>query len=247
MKVSIITPTYNSEKYIEDCIKSVILQDYQNIEYIIVDGNSTDGSLNIINKYKSKIQIIISEPDSGIYEAINKGILNATGDIIGILNSDDYFISSNVISTIVKKFAQTNTSIILANINYVNNDGVIKRKYSIKYFKPWMFRFGFQPAHPAFYSYKTNYLKYGLYNTNYKISSDFDLMLNFILLNKIKYSYLDETIINMRLGGISNKNFKNKIVLNNEILHSLNKNKIFSNIFFIYSKYLFKWVSFIFK
>jgi glycosyltransferase involved in cell wall biosynthesis len=158
LKVSIVTVAYNSQQHIEDTIKSVLSQSYNKIEYIIIDGASKDNTINIVNKYKDKISCIISEPDKGIYDAMNKGIDNATGDIIGFLNSDDIFYDNEVVANIVNGFDEK-TDCIIANIAFVKSSDLnsITRKYSSNKFKPYWFRFGHMPPHPSFYARNTVY------------------------------------------------------------------------------------------
>ena len=152
MKISIITATYNSAATIKDTLTSVNNQDYPNIEHIIIDGNSSDNTLDIVREYGKKVTTIISEPDKGIYDAMNKGIRVATGDIVGILNSDDFFTSDDIISTVALTFNNNNIDALYGDIHFVNPDNLDKtvRYYSSKIFKPSLFRFGFMPAHPSF-------------------------------------------------------------------------------------------------
>ena len=249
MIVSIITATFNSEKYLRSCIESVIEQDYLDIEYIIVDGKSTDSTLEIIKLYKSKISTWISEPDQGIYDAINKGIMLAKGDIVGILNSDDLFFDKNVVSRIVNAFKNIDTEIIFADIDFIenyNNKKVI-RHYSSKHFKPWMFRFGFQPAHPTFYTYRKNFDQYGYYRTDLKIAGDFELLLRFVYKRGLSYKYINDSWVKMRIGGASTSGIKSIIKLNKEILIACRMNNLYTNIFLIYLKYAIKWWGFVFK
>lgn len=214
IKVSIITACYNSEKTIQDTINSVKNQTYKNIEHILVDGYSTDSTLEIIKKYNeiNKNVVYISEKDKGIYDAMNKGIKLATGDIIGILNSDDFFSSNNIIEKIVNMFIKNKCDGIYGNINYVDITDLnfIKRKWVAgkgKFENGWSF------GHASMYLYKKVYEKYGLYKTNYRISSDYDLMLRLHMIDsKIEFSYLDDFIVTMRNGGESTKNLKSNYI-----------------------------------
>jgi glycosyltransferase involved in cell wall biosynthesis len=247
MKVSIITVTYNSARYLQECIDSVYEQEYEEIEHIIVDGNSIDNTLEIINRNITKISNYVSEPDSGIYEAINKGIKMATGDIVGILNSDDTFTDRSVVRRIVDGFANS-IEIVFANVDFISSKtGKIVRHYSSKQFSPWMFRFGFMPAHPSFYSYRRNFEKYGFYRVDMKISGDFELLLRYLNINKLSYKYFDDTWVNMRIGGVSTSGYKSITLLNREIEKACKINGIYTNSLLIYSKYIIKWKSFIIK
>lgn len=242
MKISIITATYNSGLTLRDTIHSVLSQSYPDIEYIIVDGGSKDNTLEIINEYKDKITKVISEPDKGIYDAMNKGISMATGDVIGILNSDDFFTSGNVVENIVKAFESSDIDAVFGDIHFVKPDNLNKpvRHYTSSIFKPALFRFGFMPAHPSFYVKRTCYEKYGLYDLNYKIASDYDLLIRFLYVNRIKYKYLNMDFVTMRVGGASTENMKSRVVLNKEIVRACRKYGIYTNLFILSLKYFYK-------
>jgi glycosyltransferase involved in cell wall biosynthesis len=243
LKISIITVTFNSDKFLEETILSVKNQNYKNIEYILIDGDSKDNTINIIKKYSNFINIFITEKDNGIYDAMNKGLLLATGDIIGFLNSDDIYFDNNVLSNIVNNFT-SNIECIYGNIVYVDNKNTnnIKRKYFSKYFKPKYFQYGFMPAHPSFYAKKELYNKVGLFKLGYKISADFDFLLRALLVHKAIYKFVDMTFVRMRNGGVSTE-LKNKILLNHEIYVSCFENNIKTNKFKIYLKYIIKLIS----
>lgn len=218
IKITIITVAYNAEDYIEDTIKSVMMQDYDNIEYIIIDGASTDNTVNICNKYKDQISKIISEPDKGIYDAMNKGIENATGDIIGILNADDFYAYPSVVSDVVNLFESNKSNAVYADLNYVKQDDVteITRKWISKAYKPNAFLKGWMPPHPTFFLEKSCYDKYGTYSLELKSAADYELMLRMIHKHQISVSYLNKTTTHMRLGGVSNASFKNRLKANKE-------------------------------
>ena len=241
MKVSIITACYNSEKTIKDTIDSVLSQTYKDIEYIIIDGNSTDKTKEIVLSYSNHIKFI-SEPDNGIYDAINIGIKISNGDIVGILNSDDFFPNINVVNKIVTSFLTdyNNIDLIFGDISFVNNNNKIIRHYSAKNFTNKLFRFGMMPPHPSVYIKREIYLQYGFYKTYYKIASDFELLLRYLVVNKLRYLYVNHTIVYMRFGGVSNNSFKNRLLLNQEIFKACKSNKLFSNYIFIYSKYIIR-------
>ncbi|RZK40534.1 MAG: glycosyltransferase [Pedobacter sp.] len=250
MKVSLISVTYNSEKYIRSCIESVIAQSYKDVEYIIVDGASTDSTIQIVESYGAAINHIISEPDKGIYDAINKGIKVASGDVIGILNSDDFLSNQHVLKQIADEFIKNkNLDAIYADVAFVErtNGEKVLRYYSSQKFRPWMFRFGFQPAHPTFYAKKSVFEKFGLYRIDMKIAGDFELLARFISRNKIRVKYIKQQFVNMRIGGVSTSGLKSVVLLNSEIINALKINKIYTNKVFVYSKYLFKWWGYVFK
>jgi glycosyltransferase involved in cell wall biosynthesis len=218
MKVSIITISYNSVSTIEDTIKSLINQDYAQIEYIIIDGCSGDGTVEIINRYKSNIDYFISEKDKGIYDAMNKGLNIATGDIIGILNSDDVYPNNQIISKVVEIFSKTSSDAVYGDLVYVKIDDLnsITRRWISGHYKEGMFLKGWMPPHPAFFVKKQVYQKFGFFNTDFKISADYEIMLRFIHKNKISISYLPEVIVKMREGGENNINISNRIQANKE-------------------------------
>ena len=218
MKVSIITISYNSAETIEDTIKSVVGQDYSNIEYIIIDGASKDETLSIIGKYKDKISKVVSERDKGIYDAMNKGVENATGDIIGILNSDDYYYDESVISEVVRLFEKEHTDGLYADLVYVDradSDKVIRYWKSGEY-QPGKFLKGWMPPHPTFFVKKEVYEKFGLYSTDLRSAADYEFMLRVIHKHNISLSYMPRILTKMRVGGMSNVSLKNRWKANME-------------------------------
>lgn len=242
MKISIITATYNSALTIKDTIDSVLAQNYPDIEHIIVDGVSKDNTLDIVKSYGDKIAKIISEPDKGIYDAMNKGIQAATGDIVGILNSDDFFTSEDVIATVAKTFEKNNIDALYGDVHFVNPDNLKKsvRYYSSAIFRPALFRYGFMPAHPSFYMKKECYEKFGLYSLDYKIASDYDLLIRYLYKEKINYKYVKKDFVTMRTGGVSTENFQSRVTLNKEIVRACKKYGIYTNIFLLSLKYFYK-------
>ncbi|MFM1931243.1 MAG: hypothetical protein RL226_546, partial [Bacteroidota bacterium] len=216
MKVSIITITYNSASTVEDTIQSVLSQDYPNIEYIIVDGASKDNTLQIVEKYASRIQTVISEPDKGIYDAMNKGVQAATGDVIGILNSDDFYSDEHVISDVVEKFRSSSADAVYADLVYVDRAETSKiiRYWKAGDYKPGLFRRGWMPPHPTFFVKANAYERYGLYSLQLKSAADYELMLRFIHKYKVNIAYLSRVITHMRDGGESNVSFKNRLRAN---------------------------------
>ena len=240
MKVSIITITYNSEKYLEECIISIRNQTYKNIEYIIIDGDSNDNTKEIINKYKEDVSIYLSEKDRGIYDAINKGIEKSTGDIIGLLHSDDFLHDSNVIKRVVNSFVN-DIDCVYADSFYITQISNKKtRFYSSSNFANWKFRIGIMPSHPTLYFNSEVLKKYPLYNLKYKIASDFDLVLRHFILYKTKSKYIKDIWVIMREGGISTLGFRSKLKITNEVLESCKVNNIYTNKLLLSVRYLFK-------
>jgi glycosyltransferase involved in cell wall biosynthesis len=240
LKFSIITVSFNSSQTIPNTVNSVLAQTFPNLEYIIIDGASSDGTQAIVKSFGNKITKFISEPDQGIYDAINKGIRHASGDIIGILNSDDVFYNDTVIEKVAKVFESENPDAIYGDVQFVDHNGSVVRYYSSKRFSPGKFRFGFMPAHPSFYAKRELFEKYGNYKTDYLIAADYELLIRFLYVNKIKTRYIEMPFVSMLKGGVSNKSIKSNVVLNREILRACKENGISTNYLFIYSKYFRK-------
>jgi len=242
MKISIITVTYNSDKYLQSAIDSVADQEYPKMEYIIVDGNSKDNTLGIIKENESKIDQWVSEPDSGMYDAINKGITRATGDIVGILNSDDFYPVEDILSTVMATFQNEAVDCVFGDIVFVDSDNLNKprRVYRANKWNPDKFAWGYMPPHPSVFIRKRCYDQFGLFKTDYRIAADYELLIRYLYVNKLNYVYIPKTLVKMRLGGKSTKNWKSNVTLNAEILRGCRENGLPSNYFKIYSKYLSK-------
>ncbi|MFZ4739781.1 MAG: glycosyltransferase family 2 protein [Bacteroidales bacterium] len=228
MKISIITATFNSSATISDCINSVNQQSYENIEHIIIDGASTDNTIEIINSIPNRIKMIISEPDKGIYDAMNKGIELATGDIIGILNSDDFYIDNTALKKIVDIFKSKNIDSLYTNLYIVaaTDTNKIIRKCRYCKFNPELFKWGWHPPHPTFFVKKEVYQKYGDFNINLDVSADFELLLRFLYKNKISTFFWDEFILKMRNGGESMGSIKKILLGNKNVIKAFNLNNI---------------------
>ena len=212
MKVSIITSCFNRAATIRDAIESVLAQDYNDIEFIVVDGSSTDGSLDIIREYADRISIIISEPDHGMYEAINKGIRVATGEIIGLLHSDDFFYDNGVIGRIVERMKRTHADFLYGDGLFVDPDNTNKvvRNWIGGGYRLWKVRHGWLPLHPTCYIRRDVMTRLGLYNESYKIAADSDLLVRYLLTGGLTVTYLNEYIVRMRMGGLSTDSAKRK-------------------------------------
>jgi len=228
MTISIITATFNSENTIKSCIQSVDEQTYQNIEHLIIDGASKDKTIDATNEIPNRIARVISEPDNGIYDAMNKGIKIASGDIIGILNSDDFYASNTIIEEIIRTFETTDCDCIYGNLDFVGADNPerIIRRWKSSPFVPGSFSKGWHPPHPTFFVKREIYEKYGTFDTSLNVSADFELMLRFLEKFKIKNQYLDKTIVKMRYGGESTGSLKKIIEGNKNIMKAFRKNNI---------------------
>lgn len=205
MKVSIITIVYNNQATITDCIQSVMAQTYHKIEHIVIDGGSTDGTQRKIEQFRHKLAYYVSEKDKGLYDALNKGIQKATGDIIGVLHSDDLFYEPDTIQRIVSTYKQSEADIVYAHGLYVerNNPDKVKRIYPSKPFRMRYLQFGWVPLHTTIYVRRELFLKYGLYDTRYQIAGDYEMTLRWLTNKTIKSTYLNHFVVKMRLGGKS--------------------------------------------
>lgn len=247
MKVSLITVCFNSSKTIERTIQSVQNQLYDNIEYIIVDGGSIDGTIDIISSYSNVVTKFITEPDNGLYDAMNKGIKLASGDILGIINSDDFYHRNDSISKVVEGFSDKTVECVFADIRFVSSDDLDKtvRYYSSKRFNLESFSWGFMPAHPTFFTYRKNFEKFGGYKTDYKIAADFELLVRFLYKHQLSYRYLNFDLMKMRLGGISTASLKSTWIINREDLRACRENGLKTNYIRLYFRYFRKILEFI--
>lgn len=216
MKISLITVTYNSEKYLSECIDSVVKQSYRNIEHIIIDGNSTDGTKAIIKKYEKHISKWVSESDRGMYDAINKGINLATGDVVGILNSDDLLVSEDTIECIVNTFKQQKVDSIFGDLEYVDKEDTerIFRVWKGKKYNRNLFKMGWMPGHPTFYIKRSLIEQFGGYENHYFTAADYEFMVRYLFKHNITSYYLPKLIVKMRMGGASNKNINQRLRAN---------------------------------
>jgi glycosyltransferase involved in cell wall biosynthesis len=237
MKISIITATWNSGATLRDTLNSVLSQSYNEYEHIIVDGCSSDDTLEIIKEYEPRYNgrlKWISEKDRGLYDAMNKGILMATGDVIGILNSDDFYSSNKILKNIVDKFSD-DIDAVYGDIHFVNTTNLKKtvRYYSASRFRAWKMRFGFMPPHPSFYCKRSIYEKYGGFDLSYKIAADFESIIRFIYKGGIIAKYIPMDFVTMRNGGTSTSGMKSYKINITERLRALKANNIYSNYIFL--------------
>lgn len=243
MTISIVTTTYNSGATFRDTIESVLSQNYTDIEYIIIDGASKDNTLDIIREYEPKFRgrmRWISEPDNGLYDAMNKGIQMSTGEVIGILNSDDFYTSTEILSTVAKEIEDVDA--VYGDVHYVHDSDLTKciRYYSSNFFRPWKMRLGFMPAHPSFYCRKRVYQTYGLFDTSFHVAADFEQLLRLIFINKIVIKYIPCDFVTMRTGGVSSSGFESHKKILHEHRQAFHKNGIYSNLFLQSLRYFYK-------
>ena len=218
MKISIITVGYNAAATIEETMQSVFHQSYGNIEYVIIDGGSSEGTLEIVERYSDKIAHYVSEPDGGIYFGMNKGIAACSGDYIGILNADDVYASKEVLSEVAELLKASSADTLYGDLEYVAEDNLQKvvRKWVSGNFQSNKFLSGWMPPHPTFFVKKELYTSCGVFNTDFKLAADYELMLRFLYKHKLSAVYLPKTLIKMRVGGVSNNSLKNRLAANKE-------------------------------
>ncbi len=243
MTISIITATYNSGATLRDTMESVLSQSYKDIEYIVVDGCSKDDTLEIIKEFEPRFQgkmRWISEPDKGLYDAMNKGISMATGDVIGILNSDDFYTSDDVLSKVADAIQDVDA--VYGDIHYVNPSDLRRcvRYYSSGGFSRWKMRLGFMPAHPSFYCRRRIYQLYGVFDTDFKVAADFEQLLRLIFINRISTRYIPIDFVTMRTGGASSSGWQSHKKIIRDHFLAYKKNGVYSNYFLEGLRYLYK-------
>lgn len=235
MKISLITAAYNSGSTLRDTLESVLRQTWTDLEYIIVDGASRDGTMDLVREYESRFEgrlRWISEPDKGIYDAMNKGLAMATGDVIGILNSDDFFSSDTILEQVAVAMADPDIDAIYGDIHFVHPDDLTKcvRYYSSKSFRRWQMRMGFMPAHPSFYCRRDIYEKYGRFDASFRVSADFELLLRLIFVHRIHTRYIPQDFVTMRTGGASTSGFRSYERILQDHLRAYRQNGVRSNL-----------------
>lgn len=245
MKISLITVTFNSGETLRDTIQSVLSQSYSNIEYIVVDGLSVDNTIEIIQEYEQQFTgrlKWISEKDAGLYDAMNKGIRMATGDIVGIINSDDFYHRKDVLSKVAEAFQNEEIEVVYGDVRFVNPHNLDKtvRYYSSKNFSLKRFRYGFMPAHPTFFTYRKNFETIGYYKTDYRIAADYELLIRFLYIYRLKAKYIPIDFMKMRTGGISTASLKSNFLLNREIVRACSDNGIWTCMPLLFLKYFVK-------
>lgn len=243
MKVSIITVVYNREKTIERSIQSVLNQSYKNIEYIIIDGASTDQTMQLVNKYKEQVAVIVSEKDKGMYDALNKGIRLATGEVVGLLHADDVFATTDTIQVIVDQMQRTPyVDAVYGDVGFVKEEqpDQIVRYYSSAIFNTHLFKWGFMPAHPTFFCYKKYFDLYGMYRTDLDIAADFELLVRYLRKYKLNTFYIPKMLVKMNMGGKSTRGISSTIQINKEIKQILKEQKMPSSYLRLYARYFLK-------
>lgn len=245
MVISIITVTYNSAATLCDTLESVLRQQYKDYEYIVVDGASTDGTIDMLRAYEPRFEgrmRWVSEPDRGLYDAMNKGIAMATGDVVGMLNSDDFYTSDQVLANIAKTFQSACVDAVYGDVHYVSHADLTKsvRYYSSRFFHRQLMRFGYMPAHPSFYCWRILFHAYGKFDLSYKVAADFELLLRFIYVHRIRIRYLHMDFVTMRTGGASTSGLSSHRQILRDHQRALRKHGIYSNVCYEALRYVYK-------
>lgn len=245
MKISIITVTYNSEATLRNTVESVLMQLYSDFEYIVIDGKSNDGTLDVLEEYLPRFRgrmRYLSEVDKGAYDAMNKGLSMATGEIVGFLNSDDFFTSCDVLQEVASTFEANDIDAVYGDVHYVKADNISHRVryYSSRFFARPFMRFGFMPAHPSFYCKRNVYLKYGGFDTFFRIAADFENLLRLIYIHRIRTKYVNKDFVTMRLGGMSTAGIASRKQIMKEHIYAMKKNGVYSNFFLLCLRYIYK-------
>lgn len=239
MKITVITAVFNRSDTIARCLESVRNQTFKNIQHVIVDGASTDGSIHIINQYLRKNDLFISEIDSGIYDAINKGVINSDGEIICLLHSDDFYYNDNILEEIANCFSRSDIDIIYGDAVFFKSNSISS---FVRYYKSGLYSksrlgSGWMPAHSATFIKRSVYERYGLYKTDYRIASDYEFFCRLVNFPSLNVKYLEKALVCMQLGGVSTSGLRSKITLNFEVMRACRENGISTNFFKILSKY----------
>ena len=249
MKVTIITAAYNAAKTIVETLDSVARQSHPDVEHIIVNGASTDGTLSIIEQYQDKLAAVVSGPDHGIYDAMNKGLALASGEVVGFLNADDVYADTDVLSRVVDIMERENLDALFGDVEFFRPEDPTRtvRRYRSARFSPDQIALGLMPAHPALFLRRRVYESYGVFRTDYRIAGDFEYCARIFHGNTLAYRSLSETLVRMRTGGISTSGWRNTVLLNREVLRACRENGIHTNILKIFSKYPAKLLEFLVK
>ena len=247
LTVSVITACLNREDTIADALASVHAQRGTDIEHIVVDGGSTDGTLDVLAQHRASIAKLIPGPDKGIYDALNKGIAAATGDIVGFLHSDDVYARDDIIATVAERMQSDSLEALYGDVAFVRGDDVdrIVRVYSSRRFGPSRIAWGWMPAHPALFVRSSVYRQHGVFKTDYRIAADFEFVARIFSSGRLRYAYLPQVLVKMRLGGVSTRGWRSTLTLNREVLRACRENGIDTNYLKVLSKYPAKLLEFV--
>lgn len=246
MKISVVTVSFNAADTIADTIASIQTQDHADIEHIIVDGASSDGTQNIVMRMADERTVFVSERDRGLYDAMNKGIARATGDIIGILNADDFLADTESLTSVARTFAADNRlDAVLGDIAFVDANGRKTRRYRSARFHPNRTRWGWMPPHPGMYLTRGAYSRVGSYRTDLKIAADFDFIVRAFTIQKLRYALLPRELVHMRPGGVSTDGWRARLTINREVVNACRDNGVYTNLAMVMSKYPLKALEFL--
>lgn len=246
MIVTVVTVCFNASQTISNTIKSVAQQTYTGIEHIVIDGNSHDGTQKIIQTYSDSIDCFISEPDQGIYDAMNKGIKLASGDVITFLNADDVFANEHIVQNAVDALKHSGAALTFGNVQFFDGERMV-RHYSSRNFKPWKLRFGWMPPHPGSFAKRELYQNFGLFTTKLRIAADYELYVRWLLVNSVSYVRMNGANVNMAMGGASTESWSARLRLNREIVMACKMNDVYTNLFLVLTKIPFKLIELFIK
>ena len=247
MKVSIITACYNRAATVEDAIRSVAAQTWPDIEHIVVDGGSTDGTLEVVARHRDSVDKLIPGPDKGIYDALNKGIAAATGSVIGVLHSDDFYARDNVVRRVADEMGRRELDLVYGDVAYVHprDLGKVVRVFSSRRFRPDRIAWGWVPAHPALFVSRRLFERFGPFKTDYKIAGDFEFVARVFAKPAFRYAYVPKVLVKMRMGGVSTRGWRSTLLLNREFMRACRENGIHTNYFKLLSRYPAKVLEFL--
>ncbi len=249
MKMSVITVCYKSARTLAQTLQSIVDQDWPNVERIVIDGGSTDGTADILERFRSRLAYIVSEPDHGVYDAMNKGLALASGDVIGFLNADDIYADKDVLSRVMTVMEREGLDALLGDVEFFRPENPARtlRRYRSARFRPDRIAWGWMPAHPALFLHRRVYERFGLFRRDYRIAGDFEYCARIFRDNTLVYRSLPETLVRMRTGGISTGGWRNTVLLNQEVMRACRENGIDTNMLKIFSKYPAKMLEFLVK
>ena len=239
MKISVITVCYNSARTLERSLQSVAQQDWSEVEHIVIDGVSTDGTIEILERFRSRLSYLVSEPDNGIYDAMNKGLAYTTGDIVCFLNADDQYASTNVLSKVASQIKDHNIDALIGDVSFFHQENLSRtvRRYRSDRFSPERLAWGWMPAHPALFLRKEVVRRVGLFRIDYRIAGDFEFIVRVFHGHEVRYHYTPDVLVHMQTGGASTGGLRAKIRLNQEVLRACRENGLNTNLLKILSKY----------